>query len=120
VLNWKLIKPYLGEYEKATKDRAYEIADIQNLLKKADERMKTAILLLASSGIRIGALVELQFRHSKAFFTIRRTGRQCPECRDSLLTAEIIVKVNGGKSRYFHLRCAASANFFLARIPIGF
>lgn len=62
-LNWKLIRSYLGEKVKVVKDRAYTTEDTKKLLEKADERKKAIILILASSGMRIGALSPLKFRH---------------------------------------------------------
>ena len=46
----------MPEYEKVKKDRGYIHKKISRLLEIADERMRVVILLLASSGMRIGAL----------------------------------------------------------------
>ena len=45
------------------KDRAYTTEEIQQLLVKADERTSVVILLLASTGIRIGAVPDLKLKH---------------------------------------------------------
>ena len=63
LLNWKKISQYLGEDTKRFKDRAYTTEEIQQLLTKADERMRVVILLLASTGMRIGAIPDLKIRH---------------------------------------------------------
>jgi integrase len=63
ILNWKKITQYLGEKTKVVKDRAYSTEEIQLLLTKADERMRVVILLLSSSGIRVGAIPDLKLRH---------------------------------------------------------
>jgi integrase len=63
VLNWKKISNYLGENIKLFKDRAYTTEEIQQLLTKADERMRVVILLLASTGMRIGAIPGLKLKH---------------------------------------------------------
>lgn len=63
LLNWKKICAYLGDYKRVTKDRAYKRDEIKRMLDIADIRMKSVILLLASSGMRIGALPELQMKH---------------------------------------------------------
>jgi integrase len=63
VLNWKKISQYLGEYKKVNKDRAYEHEEIKTLVDRADIRMKTVLLLLASTGIRIGGIPDLKIKH---------------------------------------------------------
>lgn len=56
ILNWRKISSYLGENETANEDRAYKHAEIQILLNVCDLRMRMVVLLLASTGMRIGAL----------------------------------------------------------------
>lgn len=59
ILNWKKIAKFI-KYEKTgnelNRDRGYRHEEIQEILKNADLRLKTAFLVLASTGIRIGAL----------------------------------------------------------------
>jgi len=54
------ISRFLPEYKKVKKDRAYTHEEISKLLEIADTRMRAVILILASSGVRIGALSELR------------------------------------------------------------
>jgi integrase len=63
VLNWVKISQYLGENTRKFKDRAYTTEEIQTLLTKADERMRVVILLLSSTGMRIGGAIDLKLRH---------------------------------------------------------
>lgn len=63
VLNTNKINQFLPEFRKSKKDRAYTHAEIQRLLDIADERYRTIILLLASTGCRIGALPSLRLRN---------------------------------------------------------
>ena len=56
VLNRKKISRYFGEYKRAVKDRAYTVEEINKALQTADQRMKLVILLLTSTGQRIGSL----------------------------------------------------------------
>jgi len=58
-LDTKHIREYLPEFKKS-KDRPYEYEEIRRLLDIADERMRTVILLLASTGMRIGAIPGLR------------------------------------------------------------
>jgi site-specific recombinase XerD len=59
LLNKNKVFRYLGEYKKVVKDQAYSTEQIQQALQNADQRMRCIILLLASTGCRIGALPAL-------------------------------------------------------------
>ena len=56
VLNWKKIARFLGENKKTVEDRPYTYEEIKQLLTKCDERRRVVVLLLASSGMRLGAV----------------------------------------------------------------
>jgi integrase len=60
ILDTKGISEYLPEFRKSKKDRGYSHEEIQRLLDVADERMRTVILLLASTGMRVGAIPGLR------------------------------------------------------------
>jgi integrase len=62
-LDTKHIREYLPEFKRSKKDRSYEYEEIRRLLDVADERMRTVILLLASTGMRIGAVPGLRLRN---------------------------------------------------------
>ena len=53
----------MPEQKRSGRDRAYTYEEISKLLEMADERMRVIILLLASSGIRLGALPLLKLRN---------------------------------------------------------
>lgn len=59
VLNRKKVNRYMGEYKRVAKDLAYTTEQIQQMLQTADIRMRLIILLLSSTGCRIGALPDL-------------------------------------------------------------
>ena len=63
ILNTKKITTFMPERRRAKKDRAYTHEEISKLLEVADERMRAVILLLASTGIRIGAIPSLKLRN---------------------------------------------------------
>jgi site-specific recombinase XerD len=63
VFNWKKISSYLPENIRVNKDRAYTIEEVQTMLTKCDERMRLVILLLVSTGVRLGAVVDLKLKH---------------------------------------------------------
>jgi integrase len=63
VLNWDKIRRYLGEHEKTVEDKAYSHEQIKKLLQFANLRAMVTILLLASSGMRRGALPGLKSKH---------------------------------------------------------
>lgn len=60
ILNWRKLKKFI-KYEKTEnsisgKDRGYGHEEIQKILEFSDQRLRTSFLILASTGIRIGAL----------------------------------------------------------------
>jgi integrase len=61
-LNTKKIIRFMPERRRVKKDRAYTHEEISKLLEIADKRMRAVILLLSSSGIRIGAIPSLRLR----------------------------------------------------------
>jgi integrase len=65
VLNFDKIHNYLGEHEKTIEDRAYTREEILKLLEVSGLRAKVLILLLASSGLRRGAVPGIKRRHLK-------------------------------------------------------
>jgi integrase len=65
-LKWAKIKSYVGKgkgREGGRKDRPYTIKEISKMLEKADQWGKIPILLMCSSGIRVGALSSLKIRN---------------------------------------------------------
>ncbi|MGV8106855.1 MAG: tyrosine-type recombinase/integrase [Nitrososphaerota archaeon] len=63
MLNTNKINQYLPEFRKSKKDRAYRYDEIHRLMDVADERMRAIILILASSGMRVGAIPALKLRN---------------------------------------------------------
>jgi integrase len=63
VLNWDKIHAYLPEHEKTIEDKEYSREQIKRLLQFATKRPRVTILLLASSGLRRGALPGLRKKH---------------------------------------------------------
>ena len=62
-LNKKKIKMFKGEYTKRVLDRAYTDKEIKKILDVSDLRAKTIVLLMASSGLRIGSIPDLRLRN---------------------------------------------------------
>jgi integrase len=61
-LNWTKIHSYEGEREKQTEDRPYTHDEIKLLVDRAKLRNRAIILLMASSGPRVGALPLVRIR----------------------------------------------------------
>jgi integrase len=61
-LNVKKIRRFLPEDESEyyTKDRPYSVKEIEQILSKCDVRSRTMVLIMASTGMRIGGLRELR------------------------------------------------------------
>jgi integrase len=60
VLNKKKIYRYLGEEERPIENRGYTTEEISKMLEACDERARAIILLLASTGVRIRAIIDLK------------------------------------------------------------
>ncbi len=65
VLNTAKISKFMPKFKKMKQDRAYERHEIHKLLNIADERFRAVILLMASTGMRIGAIPDLKIRNLK-------------------------------------------------------
>ena len=62
-LNWYILNRFKGkERKRMVKDRAYTRQEIHKILDYADLRMKVAILVMASSGVRVEGLVLLKLK----------------------------------------------------------
>jgi len=91
VLNVAKISKFIPVQKKVKKDRAYSYDEIGKLLEIADERVRVIILLLSSSGIRVGALPLLKLRHLEGTkLTIYENEREeyftfiTPECQNTI------------------------------------
>ena len=63
-INWTKVKKFVGEFYKVADDRPYTRDEIKQLVDAAHSiRDKAIILLLSSSGMRVGGLVRLQLNH---------------------------------------------------------
>jgi len=62
-LNLKRVNRFMPEQIKLRKDRGYKHDEILKLLELANERTRALVLLLASSGMRIGAIPLLRVGH---------------------------------------------------------
>jgi hypothetical protein len=72
-LNWRKIRQVLPSNKKVANDRPPTIEEIRKLLSVCDLRMKVVVLILASSGIRVGAFDGLKVKHLE--FLQNGTGR---------------------------------------------
>jgi len=59
-INWVKVRGYVGKHKPTNKDKAYTVEQIRQLVQIADLRFKVLLLLLTSSGIRIGAVAGLK------------------------------------------------------------
>jgi integrase len=62
-LNRKKIALYLPEQQKISDDRGYSTEEIAKMLEASDNRVRALILLLASTGVRIGSVADLKLKH---------------------------------------------------------
>src|SRR5215211_4493736 len=59
-LNRKKLGKFLGPRQKLVKDRPYTLQEISQMLNVSDERMKVIVLMLTSTGMRLGGLATLK------------------------------------------------------------
>jgi site-specific recombinase XerD len=62
VLNWKKIRAYQGEFYHVVDDEAYTHEQIKLLIDNANMRDKAIILLMTSTGIRVGAIPKVTLK----------------------------------------------------------
>jgi integrase len=62
-LKWKKIHPYVGHNKRKSRDRPYTKEEISRFLEKADQRERVIILIMCSTGMRVGALPSLKIRN---------------------------------------------------------
>jgi integrase len=55
-LNWDKIHSFEGDDEKQTEDRPYTHSEILTLIQRTSQRNRAIILLMASGGLRVGAV----------------------------------------------------------------
>jgi len=91
VLNIRKIGKFMPEQRKVRKDRAYTHQEISKMLEIADSRLRVVILLLASSGMRIGAISLLKLKHVQNYQIIayEKTKEEyftfmTPECKKAI------------------------------------
>jgi integrase len=61
-LKWKKINSFKGEFYNVVEDRPYSREEIKLMVDHADIRNSSIILLMASSGMRVGAIPELKVK----------------------------------------------------------
>jgi integrase len=86
-LNWDKIHSFEGEKEKQAEDRPYTHLEIETLIQKTSPRNRAIILLMATSGLRVGAVPLLRIRDLEPI--------------DSYSIYKINVYTKSKKSRYF-------------------
>lgn len=62
-IKWNKLKRYQGEEQPKHEDRRYLVEEIHKLVQNANLKLKATILLMASSGVRVGALPTLATGH---------------------------------------------------------
>jgi len=91
ILNTTKISRFMPEQRKVKKDRGYRHEEISKMLEIADERMRVVILLLASTGMRIGAIPSLRISNvDENKITVYENAKEeyftfiTPECKNAI------------------------------------
>jgi site-specific recombinase XerD len=61
-INWKKVHSFEGEHEKAIEDRPYTHSEISTMLQNTTLRNQAIILLMSSSGPRVGAIPQVRIK----------------------------------------------------------
>ena len=61
-INWKKVHSFEGEHEKAIEDRPYTHSEISTMLQNTTLRNQSIILLMTSSGPRVGAIPQIRIK----------------------------------------------------------
>lgn len=91
-LRWIFISKAMPRGFNAADDRAPTLEEIQKLLEFPDRRIKPLVLILVSSGIRIGAFEQLKWKHIMPLY-----GK---ETKNELIAARILV-YPGDREQYY-------------------
>ncbi len=92
-VNWKLVSKSYPKGLQAADDRAPTLEEIQKLIRFTDRRIEPLVLILVSSGIRIGAFETLFWKHISPKFNEN----------DELIAAKMIVYPNDSEKYYTFL-----------------
>lgn len=99
VINRKKLSKFLGEQENKYEYRSYTIEEISSLHSLCDERGKAIVLLMASTGMRVGAFPWLKLKHLKRH-----------DLEDGKYVYRIKVYATSKKARYFTFCTPECAN----------
>lgn len=91
ILNTGKINMFIGEPTLKQTDRPYTHEEIQKILNVSDLRMKVVVGLMASAGLRIGAITGLKFVSREYHELDRKIVEkcdlcECPKCHVQALT----------------------------------
>jgi len=103
-LNKRKIRRYFPSDESVKDDRPYTAEEIQKVLSVCDLREKAMILLMASSGVRIGALSSIQIDDSikqQQIGDSMQIGDLTPLTFNGLTVYKVQVYARSKKDRYF-------------------
>jgi site-specific recombinase XerD len=105
LLNWKKIAKYCPE-KVSNNLRAHTREEIAKLLLKADLRDRCLILLMSSTGIRVGAIKELKIKHLKRLQESNNIGilNIYPQSKDHRYNALLTPECMAALDEYFEFR----------------
>jgi integrase len=101
-LSWKRITSGLGKVKRVANDRAPTLEEIQRLIQYPDRRIKPIVLIMISSGIRIGAWEYLKWKHIRPLdIDGQPVDKDLPAREDDQIAAAKISVYGGEEDEYF-------------------
>jgi hypothetical protein len=89
VVNWSKIKMGMPPSNQTSNDRIPEVSEINQLLQYPDNRIKPIVLVMLSSGIRVGSWNYLKWKHVIPLYN--NNDKNNNDTDDELLAAKLIV-----------------------------
>jgi integrase len=90
LVNWKIVNRGMPSPKRSGQDRTPTIAEIHSMMEFGDPRIKPIVLLMVSSGIRVGAWEYLKWKHVTPLYN-----------QDKILLAAKLIVYVGEPEEYF-------------------
>jgi len=99
-INWKRIKKVMPSPQQYADDRAYSLEEIKKLLDYPDRRLRSIVLIMASSGMRVGGFEGLKLKHIREIPNNNTNNEEGGRPAEEVIAAHLHVAKNKGGRPY--------------------